>query len=44
MTAELVTDPLLMAVWRRGTPPSDLAHSDLGSQYTSDSFQRILLA
>jgi len=44
MTAQLVTDALLMAVWRRGTPPSDLAHSDQGSQYTSDSFQRVLLA
>ncbi len=27
MTAQLVTDALLMAVWRRGTPPTDLAHS-----------------
>lgn len=37
MTAQLVTDALLMAVWRRGTPPSDLAHSDQGSQYTSEA-------
>jgi putative transposase len=42
MTAQLVTDALLMAVWRRGTPPSDLAHSDQGSQYTSEPFQRAL--
>jgi putative transposase len=42
MTAQLVTDALLMAVWRRGTPPSDLAHSDQGSQYTSEQFQRAL--
>ena len=42
MTAQLVTDALLMAVWRRGTPPSDLAHSDQGSQYTSAQFQRAL--
>ena len=44
MTAQLVTDALLMAVWRRGTPPTDLAHSDQGSQYTSESFQRALTA
>ena len=44
MTAQLVTDALLMAVWRRGTPPRDLAHSDQGSQYTSESFQRVLAA
>lgn len=42
MTAQLVTDALLMAVWRRGAPPSDLAHSDQGSQYTSEQFQRAL--
>ena len=35
MTAQLVTDALLMAVWRRSTPPRDLVHSDQGSQYTS---------
>lgn len=44
MTAQLVTDALLMAVWRRSTPPRDLAHSDQGSQYTSESFQRVLAA
>jgi putative transposase len=44
MTAQLVTDALLMAVWRRGTPPSELAHSDQGSQYTSEQFQRTLAA
>jgi len=42
MTAQLVTDALMMAVWRRGGPPSDLAHSDQGSQYTSEQFQRTL--
>ncbi len=31
-----------MAIWRRGTPPSELAHSDQGSQYTSETFQRVL--
>lgn len=44
MTAQLVTDAVLMAVWRRGTPPSDLAHSDQGSRYTSEQFQRVLTA
>ncbi len=44
MTAQLVTDALVMAVWRRGTPPSDLTHSDQGSQYTSEPFQRALSA
>ncbi len=42
MTAQLVTDALLMAVWRRETPPSALAHSGQGSQYTSEQFQRAL--
>jgi len=36
MTAQLVTDALLMAVWQRGTAPSELTHSDQGSQYTSE--------
>ena len=35
MTAQLVTDALLMAVWRRGKPDSLLHHSDQCSQYTS---------
>lgn len=43
MTAELVTDALIMAIWRRR--PKDAAllhHSDQGSQYTSEAFQRLL--
>ena len=32
MTAQLVTDALLMAVWRRGKPDALLHHSDQGSQ------------
>lgn len=43
MTAELVTDALIMAIWRRR--PKDAAllhHSDQGSQYTSEHFQRLL--
>ena len=42
MTAELVTDALTMAVWRRGASESLLHHSDRGSQYTSEAFQRLL--
>ena len=42
MTAQLVTDALMMAVWRRGRPESVMHHSDHGSQYTSDQFQRLL--
>jgi putative transposase len=44
MTAQLVTDALLMAVWRRGRADALLHHSDQGSQYTSDQFQRLLAA
>jgi len=42
MTAQLVTDALLMAVWRRGPKATVLHHSDQGSQYTSESFQQLL--
>ena len=42
MTAQLVTDALVMAIWRRGTPHTVLHHSDRGSQYTSEPFQRFL--
>lgn len=38
MTTQLVTDALLMAVWRRGTPPSALAHSDKGVSTPVPSF------
>ena len=31
MTAQLVTDALVMAIWRRGTPDALLHHSDQGS-------------
>jgi putative transposase len=37
MTAQLVTDALVMAIWRRGKPDALLHHSDRGNQYTSDS-------
>lgn len=42
MTAELVMDALGMAIWRRGKPDELLHHSDQGSQYTSEPFQRML--
>jgi len=42
MTAQLVADALMMAVWRRGRPQELLHHSDQGSQYTSEHFQRLL--
>ncbi len=32
MTAQLVTDALIMAIWRRGKPDALLHHSDQGSQ------------
>jgi putative transposase len=42
MTAQLVADALIMAVWRRGRPDALLHHSDRGSQYTSEQFQKLL--
>ena len=39
MTAQLVTDALITAIWRRGRPDSLLHHSDQGNQYTSEQFQ-----
>ena len=32
MTAQFVTDALVMAIWRRGKPDALLHHSDRGSQ------------
>ena len=42
MSAQLVTDALLLAIWRRGRPDALLHHSDRGSQYTSEQFQRLM--
>lgn len=42
MTAQLVTDALVMAIWRRGKPKALLHHSDQGSQYSSEQFQRLM--
>jgi putative transposase len=43
MTAQLVTDALMMAIWRRGKPDALLHHSDQGSQYTSEHFQKLMV-
>jgi hypothetical protein len=40
--AQLVTDALVMAIWRRGKPDALLHHFDRGSQYTSEQFQRLM--
>jgi len=42
MTTQLVTDALIMAIWRRGRPKTVLHHSDQGSQYTSEAFQCLM--
>ena len=42
MTAQFVTDALMMAIWRRGKSQALLHHSDRGSQYTSEQFQRLM--
>jgi putative transposase len=36
MTSQLVTNALMMAIWRRGKPKALLHHSDQGSRYTSE--------
>jgi putative transposase len=40
MTAQLVTDALVIAIWRRDKPDALLHHSYRGSQYTSQ--QRLM--
>ena len=42
MTTQFVADALMMAVWRRGQPDAVMHHSDRGSQYTSEPFQRLM--
>ena len=34
-------DALVIAIWRRGEPDALLHHSDRGSQYTSEQFQKL---
>jgi transposase InsO family protein len=42
MSRQLVCDALTMALWRRGFPRGVLFHSDRGSQYCSDDYQKML--
>ncbi|SIR23867.1 Transposase InsO and inactivated derivatives [Rhizobium sp. RU20A] len=42
MTAQVVTDALIMGIWHRGKPDALLHHADQGSQYTSEQFQRLM--
>ena len=42
MSKQLVCDALTMALWRRGFPHGVLFHSDRGSQYCSDDYQKLL--
>lgn len=42
MTRDLVCDALMMALWRRGFPSGVIFHSDRGSQYCSDDYQKML--
>ena len=42
MTVTLVTDSLAMAMWKRRPEPGLLVHSDRGSQYVSDPYQKLL--
>lgn len=42
MTTPLISDALIMALWRRGFPKGVLVHSDRGSQYCSAAYQKLL--
>jgi putative transposase len=42
MARDLVCDALKMALWRRGFPRGVICHSDRGSQYCSDDYQKLL--
>jgi len=42
MTRKLVSDALLMAIWRRKPDKGLIHHSDRGSQYCSDDYQKLL--
>lgn len=42
MTAKLVCDALQMALWRRRKPRGVIVHTDRGSQYCSNQYQRML--
>jgi putative transposase len=40
--ARFLIDALVMAIWRRGKPDALLHHSDRGSRYTSEQFQKLM--
>lgn len=42
MTAELACGALQMALWRRHMPKGVIVHSDRGSQYCAERYQRLL--
>lgn len=42
MTTPLVTDALMMALWRRQKPKGVIVHSDRGSQYCSHDYQKVI--
>jgi putative transposase len=42
MTAQLVNDALMMAIWKRNPPNCLMVHSDRGSQYASDIYQKTI--
>lgn len=42
MTQQLVCDALTMALFRRGFPKGVIIHSDRGSQYCSNRYQRLI--
>ena len=42
MTADLVNDAMLMAIWKRKPAKGLIFHSDRGSQYASDDYRKIL--
>jgi len=44
MTAQLVCDALMMAIWLRRPKAGLIHHSDRGSQYASKAFRRLLKA
>ena len=44
MTKKLVMDALCMAIWRRRPAPGLIFHTDRGSQYCSNDFQKLLKA
>jgi transposase InsO family protein len=41
MTATLVCDALIMALWHRKIPTGVIVHSDRGSQYCSAAYQKL---